>query len=364
MAVTACGASATRGPTVALVLEASGGDASELAARVHAAESHLPVTLEPRTAPPAPEGPPAAALDFARVRTAYDDGDLEGCLAAIAGDAVVASALERGDRDEASRALYWRMACLRALGRTDEALEVAREHAARELPIPPDVGAANATAETMLRDAHREASSGPRAHVDVQSEPSGAAITIDGAPTGMLTPAVIETRPGPHLVTLGGGTLAPRSLAVLATADRAVEARVALLELEPDPAARALHRTLASGAAADADTSLALLALSLRARSLVLVLAEDDRVRASLYGTGEEDGARRIVRAERVGDRTSDVEGLLRDVLVRGRLMAPPPAFYELPEVWIAVAVAIAVGVGVTLGLTLEPEVHTRVVFP
>lgn len=360
----ACAASGPRGPTVALVIDDATGDEQALREALDETQPHLPVVLETRETPAAPPPLALAAVDFARVRSAYDDGDLEGCLAALPGEEGIAAALERGDRDEASRALYWRMACLRALGRLDEALAVAREHAARDLPIPPDVGAANATAETMLRDAHRDASATPPALLDVASEPPGASIAIDGAPTGMLTPARLETREGPHLVTLGGGTFAPRSMAVVTTSERATETSTPLPELEPEPAARALHGALALGAALDADTSLAMLATSLRARSLVLVSREHDRVRASLYGTGDEDGARRIVRAERVGEHTTDLEGLLRDVLVRGRLMAPPPAFYELPEVWIAVGVAVALAVGVTLGLTLEPEVHTRVVLP
>jgi hypothetical protein len=359
----ACGGATPRGPTIALLGQASDADAAELDARVHEAEAHLPVVLERRTLAPRVPSEAVAAYDFASVRAAYDDGELDRCIAALPDDAAVARALERGDRMEASRALYWRMACLRALGRVDEAAAVAHEHAVRALPIPPDVGAANATAETLLRDAHRDVSALAPVRVQVASEPAGARIAVDGAPTERLTPAELDLPAGAHLLTLSLPTYAAESVEIVASEDAAPIA-LTLTLLEPEPALAALHDSLDAGEALDADVSLALLATALRARSLVLVTRDADRLRAALIGTGDAEGMRTIVRGERVGEHTDDVEGLLRDLFVRGRLVAPPPAFYELPELWIAVAAAVAIGVGVTLGLTLQPDVHTRVVLP
>lgn len=361
--MTACAAATPRGPTIALVEDAA-DDTAALDEAVHAAEPHLPVVLERRALPePAATTSATPSHDFAAARAAYDDGDLERCLASLPDETAITAALARGDRIEASRGLYWRMACLRALGRTDEALVVAHEHAVRRLPLPPDVGAANATAETLLRDAHREVSARALVRVHVTSVPAGARVAVDGESTTQATPTDLDVPPGAHLVTLSLPTYAPRALDVVATSDTAPVA-MTLTPLEPDAAAAALHAALDRGAALDADVSLALLGASLRARSLLLVSRDADRLRAALLGTGDADGVATIVRAERVGEHTDDVEGLLRDVLVRGRLVAPPPPFYELPELWIAVAAAVAIGVGVTLGLTLQPDVHTRVVLP
>jgi hypothetical protein len=359
----ACGGPPAPRPTVALVREAPEADRAALDAAITDAASHLPVILEARDVPASSGGEVPADPDFAAVRTAYDDGELERCLAALPDDAAVAAALERGDRIVASRASFWRMACLRALGRVDEAMLVAHDHAVRALPFPPDLGAANATAETMLRDAHRDVSAAQLARVRVTSDPLGASIAIDGAPTGETTPADVSVPPGAHLVTLALATYATRSTEVIVGAETP-PLSFALAPLEPEAAAAALHAALVDGVTLDADVSLALLATALRARSLVLVSRDADRLRASLIGTADADGARAIVRGERVGEHVGDVDGLLRDVLVRARLAAPAPAFYELPEVWITVAAAIAIGVGVGLGIAFQPEPVTRVVLP
>jgi hypothetical protein len=197
----------------------------------------------------------------------------------------------------------------------------------------------------------------------VTSDPPGAAIAIDGAPTAETTPADVALVPGAHLVTLSLAAHAARSTEVFAAAD-AAPVSLALSPLEPEAAAAALAERLRGGAAPDADLSLALLRTALRARSVLLVSEDADRTQAAVIGTADADGQDTIVRGERVGDATHDLEGLLRDVLVRARLVAPPPPFYELPEFWIGVAAAIAVGVGVTLGVTLQPEPQTRVTFP
>jgi hypothetical protein len=331
-----------------------------LHAAIAQAAPELPVTLEVRERPARAARAAATPLDFANVRSAYEDGDLEGCLAALPDAAAIDAMLADGDTATASRALFWRMACLRALGRLDEALAVAREHAARGLPIPADAGAANATAETLLRDAHRDASAAARASITVTSTPAGAEIAIDGAPTGTTTPATLAVAPGAHLVRALLPTYAARATTVRAESGTTAAVTLELAPLEPEAAVAALDLTLDAGAPADGDVPLALLATALRARSLVLVTRGDDAARAALITTA--DDGRHVVRAERVGEHATDLSGLLRDVLVRGRLALPSTPFYELPELWIAVACAVAIGVGVTLGVTLQPPPHTRVV--
>ncbi|MEM9864578.1 MAG: PEGA domain-containing protein, partial [Myxococcota bacterium] len=70
--------------------------------------------------------------------------------------------------------------------------------------------------------------------VSVTSEPAGAAISIDGAPSGEVTPATVELAPGEHTLALSLEGHLPAEQAV--QVEFAREAEVALsLEAEPEP---------------------------------------------------------------------------------------------------------------------------------
>jgi hypothetical protein len=358
---TGCGASTAVRPRVPIVVVATEDDRARLADDLLRFEAELPVALAPEEVP----APPSATLterpDFGGVRRAYDDGDLESCLGVLPIESHLDAWLEEGDRVTASRALFWRMACLRALGRDEEARAAALDHAARGLPLPDDLGAANAVAETMLRDAHRAVAAASPVPVRLETSPPGAEIAIDGLPRDELTPSTLALAPGRHLVRVHAPTFAPRTWTI-EVRDAAPEPIVLeLARAEPEPTARALSSRLSEGHALDDDLSLSLLVVALRSRATVLVSRDGDRSRAALV-TLEDDALRgTVVRAERVGEAQWDLRGLLTDVLVRGSLMARPPEIHERPELWIAIAGAVLVGAGIAVGLSIEPDVRTRV---
>ncbi|MBX7192720.1 MAG: hypothetical protein K1X94_11710 [Sandaracinaceae bacterium] len=361
-AIAGCGGPPSPRLHVPVVLEVDPSERDAARDRFAEASQGLEVELAEVERPALASPPAQASPDFGAIRRAYDDGDLEACLAALPDEAALASSLSRGDRTTASRALFWRMACLRALGREDEALTSAREHAARALPLPDDLGAANAVAETMLRDAHREASSRARVPLAISTFPAGATLEIDGLRENELAPTTIALLEGPHLVRVTLATYAPQTIALEVREGRELAPlAVTLVRAEPEPALEALSDRLAEGRDLDDDVSLSLLVVGLRSRALVLVSRDDDRTRAALV-TLEDDAPRgTVVRAERVGQAQWDLRGLFEDVLVRGALMARPPELYERAELWIGVAAAIAIAAGVALAVTIEPDVRTRV---
>jgi hypothetical protein len=358
---TGCGASSVTRPPVPIVFAASVEDRARFADDLPRFDNELPVALTPEEVPAAASEAAAERPDFGGVRRAYDDGDLETCLAALPIETQLDAWLEEGDRVTASRALFWRMACLRALGREDEARAAALEHAARGLPLPDDLGAANAVAETMLRDAHRAQAAATLVPLRLETSPPGAEIAIDGLPRDELTPSTLALAPGRHLVRVHAPTFTAHTWTI-DVRDTVLEPIVVeLARAEPEPTARVLSSRLSEGHALDDDLSLSLLVVALRSRATVLVSRDGDRSRAALVTL--EDGALRgtVVRAERVGEAQWDLRGLLTDVLVRGSLMARPPEIYERPELWIAIAAAVLVGAGIAVGLSIQPDVRTRV---
>jgi hypothetical protein len=356
-----CGASSATRARVPIVFAASAEDRARFAEDLSRFEAELPVALAPGEVPVAPTAPVVDRPDFGVVRRAYDDGDLERCLAVLPIESQLDTWLEAGDRVTASRALFWRMACLRALGREDEARAAAHDHAARALPLPDDLGAANAVAETMLRDAHREVAANSPVPLRVETAPPGAEVAIDGLARDELTPCTISLAPGRHFVRVSAPTFAPRASSLDVAGAPAEAIVLALSREEPEPIARVLAARRSEGHGLDDDLSLSLLVVALRSRATVLVSRDGDRSRAALV-TLEDDALRgTVVRAERVGEAQWDLRGLLTEVLVRGSLMARPPEIYERPELWIAIAGAVLVGAGIAVGLSIEPDVRTRV---
>ncbi len=357
-----CAAGTVTRVHVPLVIEAQGDEIVRARSEIDRAAADLEVELAPVEIPEVSLLASSEPVDFASVRRAYDDGELEACLSALPSAERMEEALRVGDRTTPSRALFWRMACLRALGRDDEAHLAASEHASRELPLPDDLGAANTIAETMLRDAHRASAAAARVPITIETTPPGARIAIDGLSRSEITPAAPMLLPGRHLVRVSLPTFAPRDVAVdIAAGQSVAPITIALARSEPEAALRALAERRDEGRALEDDVSLSLLVVSLRSRALVLVSRDADRTRAALITLEDDAVSGTVVRAERVGRDQWDVHGLLQDLLVRGSLLAPPPEIYERPELWIAIAGAVIVGAGIALGVTIQPDVRTRV---
>lgn len=361
-ALAGCAAASVARVHVPLVLEAQGDEVARARTEIERAAAQLEVELAVLDVPSAPPLDALDSVDVSAVRRAYDDGELEACLASLPSPERLEASLRLGDLVTPSRALFWRMACLRALGHEDEARAVAREHASRELPLPDDLGAANAIAETMLRDAHRAAAASARVAIAIETTPPGARVAIDGRVRDELTPCAPLLVPGRHLVRVSLPTFASQDVSIDVTEGEATAPiTLALARSQPEAALRALADRRGEGRALDDDVSLSLLVVSLRSRALVLVSRDADRTRAALVTLEDDAVAGTVVRAERVGREQWDLRGLLQDVLVRGSLVAPEPELYERPELWIAIAGAVIVGAGIALGVAIEPDVRTRV---
>jgi hypothetical protein len=362
LVLTGCAAGGVARVHVPLVIEASGDELTRARTETERASSQLAIELAEAPMPTAPPTRRIEAIEFASVRRAYDDGELEVCLAALPSPERIEESLREGDLMTPSRAIFWRMACLRALGREDEARMAAAEHASRALPLPDDLGAANAIAETMLHDAHRAAAASGRVGVAIETTPPGARVSIDGAPRAEITPTAPLLLPGRHFVRVSLPTFASRDVSIdVIEGQPLAPIAIALTRSEPEAAARALEARREEGRALDDDVSLSLLVVSLRSRALVLVSRDADRTRAALVTLDDDALAGTVVRAERVGREQWDLRGLLEDVLVRGSLLAPPPEFHERPELWIGIAGAVIIGAGIALGVAIEPDVRTRI---
>jgi hypothetical protein len=134
----------------------------------------------------------------------------------------------------------------------------------------------------------------------------------------------------------------------------ATDSPIALEPAAPELAASQWRKRVEKGDALDSALSLRLLSTSLRAPRLV-VLASDPATPKLLRGALAIDG-QLIVRAERSGD----AEGLMRDLLVRGKVVEEAPSIFARWPFWVAVGVAVAAGVttGIVLGTR---DIRTRI---
>src|SRR5207249_3731017 len=107
----------------------------------------------------------------------------------------------------------------------------------------------------------------------------------------------------------------------------------------------------------DSAPSVRLVSKALRAPRLLLLVAEREAAGTRLRGTAAIDGDV-AARAERV----SDPAGLVRDLLVRSRVVEEPAPLYRRPLFWIAVGVAAAGAATGTL-IAATPHVRTAVNF-
>ena len=303
-----------------------------------------------------PRGPDvAAALD--RVRAAYDEPSWQKCIAPIEDSSLVPALLAAGRRDDASRVLFWRAACLLLKGDVAGAKAAARELAARELDVPNEKS--DPAVQRLVADAALDASRAKGAVVHVVSAGPELAVSFDGRRAICTTPCPIVARPGPHSVRVEGDGRSPqdRELAVEAAP---VELRFDPPPAPPDLAARQWVSRWASSPAVDGAPSLHLLADATRARDLVLVVAQGGAhpdLRAALVA----DGVVRA-RAEKDGARGDAAPALVHELLVTGHVVESASIFAK-PLFWIGIAAAAGLAVGLTYYFATLP--HTaRLSFP
>jgi hypothetical protein len=259
----------------------------------------------------------------------------------LEGDAAVPQLLAAGERLLAARLLTWRAACHLGAQQPEPARLAAEALAAFQLTTPEDVGSTTPDVEALLARAAAQVGARPLEALSLTSTPEGAGVDLDGRPGACSTPCRLEVLAGGHVVRLSADGYRPTWRVV---------SGAAALTLEPaDPALAATQwqRRAAAGEALDAEASVKLLSTALRAPRL-LVLASEPASPLALRGALAVDGVLQA-RAARDGD----AEGLVRDLLVRGKVIEVAPPLYKRWPFWVAVGAA-AVAAGVTTAVVVS----------
>ena len=317
--------------------------------------------VEPPSRPARAPDTTAIEADLGAARKAYVAADFSPCLARTGELARVTDLLSQGERSLAERLLFWRIACRVGAGRAADARRDAELFAVLELDPPPDVEAAAPDVESLVAEAARGVSTSARHPLRVVATAEGATpqavVSIDGRPRLCVAPCAVDLHAGDHAVRVEADGFEP-------------EARVVRLE-EPggavtfslgraDPALAAEQWTArhASGAV-DGAASVSLLATALRARTLAVVAGEPaPGGKRRLTGTLAVDGAI-ASRSERLAagdaEAAAAAPALVRDLLLRGRLIDEAPPLHKRPVFWVTVGLAAAAAAALTAALLYEP---------
>ncbi|MCB9624178.1 MAG: hypothetical protein H6723_12735 [Sandaracinus sp.] len=335
-------------PTVTLV-------APEDEALLDAARAaELPVTLRVVARPTAASEPPDDGESglFADVRSAYVNAEVERCLERLGPESHVHEALGEGRAELATRLSFWRAACTFAAGDPPGARRVAERMATLRMTIPPEVELASPELERLLADAYAEV--GSRAAVEVRVEATRRGTVLVDARDRCPAPCTLALPPGEHVVRFEGPGATPTY--AVARWPREV-LRLEPTEASPELAASQWTARLADGASPDDAISLALLARALRSRRLIWLERAPRSLRGALVVDGEQ-----VTRAEHEGALDA-AESLLRDLLVRGQVVAPPPPLWRRAGFWIGVVLAAGAAATVAALVARDPPRRTVVGF-
>jgi hypothetical protein len=202
--------------------------------------------------------------------------------------------------------------------------------------------------DALVAKAARDADAEKRAPLTVGADVDRAQVAIDGRAPSCATPCVVELLPGRHIVGVEADAVAPESRVVHLDAAGA-KVDVKTTPAPPELAERQwVTRYAAQPAALDSAASMRLLARANRARRFALVEV-DGAPTARLRGVLSVDEGI-AARAERSGPLASigaETHGLLRDLLVKARVVEPAARLYTRPLFWLTVAV---VGAGAAIG--------------
>lgn len=335
---------ASGAPAVTVVVQGPGAAETKSALK----SASLPVELRLADAPTAPAAAPVQSdwpTRLAAARKAYVSANFAECLQHLEGDAAPGELLSSGERLLASRLLTWRAACHLGAKQPELARAAAEAMAAFQLPLPEDVGSTTPDVEALLARALTQVGARPLARVAITSTPEGAAVELDGRPGACITPCTMELLAGGHVVRLSADGYSPAWRAISA------DAAFTLSPASPELAAAQWHQRNVRGEALDSEASVRLLSTSLRAPRMMVVSAG-----GTLRGALAVDGVLEA-RAEREGD----AEGLVRDLLVRGKVIEEAPPLYKRWPFWVAVGAA-AVAAGVTTAIVVgNKQTVTRV---
>ena len=340
---------AAEGPSVTVV---SAG-APELAMKA-AQTGELPVVLVTAAVPPpGPTSLPVPTERLSQARTAWVSADFASCLKLLEDDGAVTAALEQEQRTTAARTLTWRVACKLSARQADGARRDAEWLASLQLPLPDDVGVMTPDVETLLTSVRRAVDAQPRAQLSVTSPVSAASVAIDGRPGACTVPCRMALAAGIHVVQVSGDGYSPMARTVSLPA-AGLEVNVALTPADPTLASTQWHRRHAAGESFDGGKSMQLLSVALRSARLLMVEPSEDPslVRGALAIDG-------VVQAR--GER-DDVQALVRDLLVRGKVFEPSVPVWKRWPFWVAIGAAV-VATGVTTAVLLANRpISTRIV--
>ncbi len=289
--------------------------------------------------------------DLAAARQAYVDADVTRCLELLAGDRHL-GLLAQARPGEAARVLFWRVACDVAAGDELSTSADAGSFAAMGLAIPPDADVISPEVEARI------AAAAPRQQhrLTIAASSTGARVLVDGRWRGCVTPCTLDLAAGDHVVAVEADGFSPASRVIRLDAPSTEQFELA--PASPTVAAQQWLRRHASGDL-EGTTALNLLAIAVRARTLVLLVV-DRRDQGRLRGVLTSDGLV-LARAEASWSR-GQPRDLLRELMLRAHLLAPPP-LYKRAGFWVGLGAAAAVAAGVTAAILFEPEVETTVRF-
>lgn len=344
------------------------GDAAERARLAALDLGELPYRLRleglPNT-PPAPAPRPGRDEEaLVGARRAYVDADFARCLEQLGDEARALELLAEGRTTLSARQLALRVACRIGAADPERARADALRFATLELELPADVGGLSPEVEALLVAARNQVSALPRARLAVSAHARGAAVSVDGRRAVCLAPCAALVAPGRHVVRVeADGAMPAHALVEVPPAGAAVA-------LEPRPADAALAsqqwtERYARSADVMSEPSIRLLARALRAPRLVVLGPLDDQRRAR--GALAVDGQLRV-EAElppETGELPEErARLLLRDLLVRGRLVEPAPSLWQRPAFWVVVGLATAaIAATIVLISVSDRPVRTEVRF-
>lgn len=300
-------------------------------------------------------------LRLSAARRQYVDANFAPCIATLSSDAMVHDLLARGRRLEAARVLLWRAACRVGQGKLGEARGDAAALVAFALDVPPDVAAVSPEVEHVFTEAERAVEGKPRAALKISLAAGGRGrVAVDGRPDACVAPCTVDLLPGDHVLRMEADGFAPD---VKVARVPGPDAAFTLAPAPPELAAHQWSTRYGRGPALDSAPSLGLLATATRSRSLALLTVEAGRQKL-LRGVLALDGEV-AARSERPIEGAADDEApaLVRDLLVRGKLLEPAPPIWHKPAFWIVVGSATVVAAGVTALILYKPPVQTTVHF-
>lgn len=317
-------------------------DGAATSARERLTQLELPVALRlaevPQVSPPPSSAAWAARL--ANARKAWVQAAFDACLRELDDEAALNELLAAQERELAARLITWRTACLSGAMQPQRAQAVAATLGVLGLSLPPDAASLTPDVEALLA---RAITSTPAAtlSVSVTSVPAGASVAVDGRPGACTAPCTVNLVPGAHVVHLSADGYTP---AWRVTTGELPE--VTLEPASPEVAAAQWRRRIERGDAIDGELPVRLLSTALRTPRLAVFTA-DPAAPKTLRGALAVDGVL-VTRATR----EDDVEGLVRDLLVRGKVVEEAPPLYRRWPFWVAVGAA-AVAAGVTTAVVV-----------